>query len=45
MMSPVVKLPDSGADGHPGGFDYSGRFDRPYRDGLRRWLAVGESRD
>jgi hypothetical protein len=24
-----------------GGFDYYGRFDRPYFDGLERWLGVG----
>lgn len=24
-----------------GGFDYYGRFDQPYRDGLARWLGVG----
>jgi hypothetical protein len=41
VMLPVVSLPDSGAGDHPGGFDDSGRFDRPYRDGLVRWLEVG----
>jgi len=27
----------------PDGFDYYGRFDRPYRDGMQRWLGVGGS--
>jgi hypothetical protein len=44
-MVPVVKLPDSEADGHSRGVDYYGPFDRPYRDGLRRWLGASGSRE
>ena len=27
--------------GDPDAFDYYGRFDRPYREGMRRWLGGG----
>jgi hypothetical protein len=33
-----------GSDGdNLDGFDYYGQFDRPYRDGLQRWLGVSGS--
>jgi hypothetical protein len=36
-------LGGSDAGDHPAGFEYCGRFDRPYRDRLTRLLGLGGS--